>query len=121
MYFDVRTPITSPIGVDNAGIDSIIAGISDISIALYVFSLTTYLIPEGVHEFNWVYYQFLIFFALIQNKIITISRITPITNGMSWAPLAHNSNCRTRVSCWNNQQEWFYAISIMYWIVLNII
>lgn len=104
----------------NLYLHSIIAGISDISIALYVFSLTTYFVPSGLYEFNWIYYQLLIFCALIQNKLITMSKITPVTNGMSWAPLAHNSDCRTLISCWNNQQEWFYAISIMYCIILNI-
>ena len=97
---------------------SIILAISDVSISLYIFSITTYLIPVGLTIFKLNYTLVLIFFALFQNKIITLSGIIPITSNMSWAPLAFNSTCYNRLSCWNNQQEWLYGILIIYFFIL---
>ena len=103
---------------NNIVFHSIILGYSDSSITLYVFSMTSYVIPSGLYTFNQYYLGLLIFLALFQNKLITISGISPITCDMSWAPLVHNSNCKIGVSCWNNQQEWLYSITIMYYMVL---
>lgn len=97
---------------------SIILGISDVSISLYIFSLAKYLIPTGLHSFDINFLLLLVFFALTQNKLITLLKIIPITPNMSWAPLAFNSDCRTKLSCWYNQQEWFYGIIIMYFFIL---
>ena len=102
----------------NIRLHSVILGISDVSISLYIFSLTTYLIPDGLTEFNINYLLTLIFFGLLQNKLITLSQISPITSNMSWAPLAPNSDCYNSISCWKNQQEWFYAMIIMYFSLL---
>jgi len=103
---------------NNIVLHSIVLGISDVSISLYIFSITTYIIPDGLTSFNINYTILIVFFALLQNKIITISQISPITSNMSWAPLAPNSDCYNSISCWKNQQEWLYGILIMYFFIL---
>lgn len=103
---------------NNITLHSVVLAISDVSISLYIFSLATYIIPDGLKIFNIEYALLLVFFGLIQNKIITVLQISPITSNMSWAPLAPNSDCINSISCWNNQQEWFYAPLIMYSCVL---
>ena len=99
---------------NNIVLHSIVLAISDVSISLYMFSITTYIIPDGLRIFNINYLILLVFFGLLQNKIITLIQISPVTSNMSWAPLAPNSDCFNSISCWNNQQEWFYASLIMY-------
>ena len=99
---------------------SLILAISDIAISLYIFSVTTYIYPDGLYHFHLNYIGMILLLGIAQNKLITLSGISPITNNMSWAPLVHNSNCSNSLSCWKNQQEWFYAILILYPIVLLI-
>ena len=103
---------------NNITLHSLVLAISDVSISLYIFSLTSYIIPNGLQSFDINYILLLVFFGLLQNKIITLIQISPVTSNMSWAPLAPNSDCKNSISCWNNQQEWFYATLIMYFCVI---
>lgn len=74
-------------------IHSIICAISDISLSLTIINIAGILIPIGLNQFNIYFLTICILLALFQNTIVTIFKLEPITNNMSWAPLVSNSNC----------------------------
>ena len=102
----------------NLFLHSIFNTIGDTSIMCCLFLISQYIIPNGLNKFNLFFWFLLVSCGIIQNIIFTLSGMIPITNTMSWAPLSFNSNCTTNLICWNSQQIWLYAPTIMYFIYL---
>ena len=98
---------------------SIICSISDISISLSIFNIAAILVPVGINEFNIYFLTICILLSLFQNTIVTILQIEPITNNMSWAPLAKNSDCDNifdELQYLKNIKTYIYVISFIFFI-----
>jgi len=104
-------------------IHATINSIGDTAVLQTIFAFTN-LITPAFSPFECVFKQFNPYFLLIinligvlQNCFIDFSKLVPITNNMSSAPLSPNPNCQhDNLICWNNQQIWIYYPTIIYFI-----
>lgn len=98
---------------------SIICSFSDISISLSIINIAGVLIPLGLQQFNIYFLTICILLALFQNTLVTILHLSPVTNNMSWSPLAGNSDCEhidNELQHLENIKTYIYALSFIFFI-----
>lgn len=102
----------------NLLLHSLFNSIGDTAIMCCIFSMVLYISPPSKKKTFNLFFWLLLFCGVSQNILFTLSGIVPITNTISSAPLSFNSNCKNWIICWNSQQIWIYAPTIMYFIYL---